>query len=171
VQFTDTTLNSPTSWSWNFGDPASASNTSTLRNPAHVYASAGVFTIRLTAANAAGSSSTTNTVTVTAPTILPAASFGAAYKGTLLTEQFTDTSTGSPTSWAWSFGDTASGAANASTAKNPSHTFSKVGAYTVKLTVRNAAGSSSASHSLNVYMYRLVVSSTAAPQPIVTSRN
>ena len=51
--------------------------------------------------------------------------------------QFTDKSTGTPTSWKWNFGDKTS----YSTAKNPSHKYSKAGKYTVRLTVKNAAGS------------------------------
>lgn len=49
---------------------------------------------------------------------------------------FTDRSTGSPTSWKWSFGD-----GTYSTVKNPVHTYTKAGKYTVSLTVKNAAGS------------------------------
>ena len=49
---------------------------------------------------------------------------------------FTDKSTGSPSSWKWSFGDGTS-----STAKNPVHTYRKAGKYTVGLTVKNAKGS------------------------------
>jgi PKD repeat protein len=49
--------------------------------------------------------------------------------------QFTDKSTNSPTSWKWSFGD-----GKSSTDKNPAHTYSKAGKYTVSLTVKNAAG-------------------------------
>jgi PKD repeat protein len=88
-----------------------------------------------------------------------------------LTEQFTDTSSGSPTSWAWNFGDTSSGTANTSTAKNPAHRFSKVGTYSVTLTVRNAAGSSSVSRSMTVYQTRLVVLSATSPSPMLISRN
>lgn len=50
--------------------------------------------------------------------------------------QFTDKSTGSPTSWEWNFGDGTS-----STTKNPTHTYSKAGKYTVSLTVENTVGS------------------------------
>jgi len=49
---------------------------------------------------------------------------------------FTDLSTGNPTSWSWTFGD-----GGTSTAKNPSHTYSSVGTYTVSLTATNAQGS------------------------------
>ncbi|AAM07055.1 PKD domain-containing protein [Methanosarcina acetivorans] len=49
--------------------------------------------------------------------------------------QFTDQSTGTPTSWFWDFGDGAN-----STEQNPVHTYSAAGNYTVNLTVENAAG-------------------------------
>jgi PKD repeat protein len=60
VTFTDTSTGSPTAWLWNFGDGA----TSTLRNPTHVYATAGRFTVTLRASNASGSNKTSRTVTV-----------------------------------------------------------------------------------------------------------
>ena len=50
VQFTDASSGSPASWSWNFGDGA----TSTLRNPAHVYAIEGTFTVELCVTSARG---------------------------------------------------------------------------------------------------------------------
>ena len=65
VNFTDTSSNNPTSWSWTFGD----GGPSTAQNPSHQYTSAGTYTVSLTAANAYGSSSKTNAnyITVTAP--------------------------------------------------------------------------------------------------------
>ena len=53
-----------------------------------------------------------------------------------LTVQFTDTSTGSPTSWNWSFGD-----GKFSTLQNPVHTYASNGLFTVTLTATNAKGS------------------------------
>jgi beta propeller repeat protein len=53
-----------------------------------------------------------------------------------LTVKFTDRSTGSPTTWKWSFGD---GSALV-TKYNPMYTYTKPGTYTVKETVSNAAG-------------------------------
>jgi plastocyanin len=65
VTFTDTSTGSPTSWSWNFGDPASGgSNTSTAQGPTHAFQSAGTFTVSLQATNASGSNTTTKNVTV-----------------------------------------------------------------------------------------------------------
>ena len=54
-----------------------------------------------------------------------------------LTVQFTDLSTGSPTSWSWNFGD-----GQTSAEKSPSHTFTNAGTYTVVLTASGSGGSS-----------------------------
>jgi PKD repeat protein len=53
VNFTDTSTNSPTSWSWTFegGTPG----TSTAQNPSITYNTAGTYDVTLVAANAAGS--------------------------------------------------------------------------------------------------------------------
>jgi PKD repeat protein len=62
VQFTDTSTGSPTSWAWDFGD----GGTSTSQNPNHTYTVAGTYTVSLTATNAAGSSTATQTGLITA---------------------------------------------------------------------------------------------------------
>jgi uncharacterized protein (TIGR02145 family) len=51
------------------------------------------------------------------------------------TVSFTDESTGNNTSWSWDFGDGAT-----SSQKNPSHTYTSTGTYTVELTVSNDCG-------------------------------
>jgi PKD repeat protein len=53
-----------------------------------------------------------------------------------LTVDFTDLSTGDPTSWEWDFGDGAT-----STEQNPSHDYTAIGSYTVTLTATGAGGS------------------------------
>ncbi|MEA5456675.1 PKD domain-containing protein [Sinomonas sp. JGH33] len=58
---------------------------------------------------------------------------------------FTDTSTNSPTSWAWDFGD-----GSTSTLQNPNHTYTTGGTFTAKLTASNAGGSSSATTTITV---------------------
>ncbi len=66
--FTDTSRDADgnvTAWAWSFGD----GTTSTTRNPAHTYTSAGSYTVRLTVTDNGGVTGTTSkTVTVSAPT-------------------------------------------------------------------------------------------------------
>ena len=54
-----------------------------------------------------------------------------------LTVQFADRSTGGPQSWSWDFGDGAT-----SSARNPVHTYTSPGTYTVRLTVATTTGRS-----------------------------
>ncbi|HEU4666540.1 MAG TPA: PKD domain-containing protein [Arthrobacter sp.] len=77
----------------------------------------------------------------------PAASFSATpTSGTVpLDVAFTDTSSGTPTSWAWTFGD-----GGTSTDQNPVHTYGAAGTYTAKLTATNSAGSTSATTTITV---------------------
>jgi PKD repeat protein len=53
-----------------------------------------------------------------------------------LAVNFSDASSGTPTSWSWTFGD-----GGTSSAQNPSHTYTASGTYTVTLTAANAYGS------------------------------
>jgi gliding motility-associated-like protein len=48
IQFTDITTAAygvVNKWNWNFGDPLSPTNTSTLKNPTHVYANSGTYNV------------------------------------------------------------------------------------------------------------------------------
>jgi len=67
VTYTSTSSGSPTSYSWTFtgGTPA----TSTLASPTVTYAAAGTFTVAMTATNAAGSNTTTQSNYITISTI------------------------------------------------------------------------------------------------------
>lgn len=87
-----------------------------------------------------------------APAPKPVASFTATpTSGTApLNVAFKDTSTGSPTSWAWNFGD-----GTTATTQNPSHTYA-AGTFTAQLTATNSAGSTTAS---------TVITVSAAPPP------
>src|SRR5205823_11549859 len=92
-----------TTYAWSFGD----GTTSSLQNPSHAYAAAGIYTVALTVTGVAGSNTQTsgNYITVSAPS--PVASFSAspASGGAPLVVSFTSTSTGPITTYAWSFGD------------------------------------------------------------------
>ncbi|WP_292546836.1 PKD domain-containing protein [Methanoregula sp.] len=65
ARFRDTSLNTPTSWSWELGD----GKTSDEKNPVHTYTSHGDYTVKLTATNSKGSDtkSKTNYITVNDP--------------------------------------------------------------------------------------------------------
>ena len=136
VNFTDTSTNSPTSWAWDFGD----SSTSTSQSPSHIYANPGPYTVTLTASNAGGPSVSpaSQSITVTAPLPVPVASFTSLQTPGTLGVAFTDTSSNTPTSWSWTFGD----GSPLSTVQNPSHAYSAPGNYSVTLTATNASGPS-----------------------------
>ncbi|MAB78478.1 MAG: hypothetical protein CMJ89_03900 [Planctomycetes bacterium] len=133
VTFTDASTGSVTAWSWDFGDLA----TSILQNPSHTYPAAGTYTVALTATGPGGSDTNTKLDYISVGEPPPVADFsGTPTTGSFpLTVAFTDLSTGTPTSWAWSFGDAAS-----STLQNPSHTYTSIGTYTVSLTATNSGG-------------------------------
>jgi len=140
VRFTDQSTNTPTSWSWDFGDGDTTN--ATAQNPVHTYATAGTYTVTLTAANSLGSDAEIKTgyLTVNSAVIAPVAAFtGTPTTGTApLTVRFTDQSTNTPTSWSWDFGD---GDVTNATVQSPVHTYASTGTYTVTLTATNSAGS------------------------------
>ena len=51
IQFADSSNNAPTSWKWYFGD----GDSSTVRNPLHVYPGPGVYSVKLISSNINGS--------------------------------------------------------------------------------------------------------------------
>ena len=138
VLFVDEGTGYASSWEWDFGD--STAN-STDQNPVHVYASAGTYTVTLTAINANGTSTLQRTGYVTAivPT-LPVANFSANCTAGMspLCVLFTDASVGYASSWEWNFGD---GTGN-STDQNPTHIYANTGTFTVTLTAINSNGTS-----------------------------
>ncbi|HOS82930.1 MAG TPA: PKD domain-containing protein [Methanolinea sp.] len=134
VNFIDQSTGNPVSWSWDFGD----GSTSTERNPSHTYQTPGTYTVRLNVTNNGGYNVNTKPAYIVVTDIaLPTANFVASpLTGiTPLTVQFTDTSTGGPTTWLWDFGD-----GTTSTLQSPTHTFTSPRKYTVSLTVSNAKG-------------------------------
>ena len=136
VQFTGTSTGNITSRLWNFGD----GTTSTERNPSHTYQKAGSYTVSLTVTGPGGSGSDTKTVVgfIQVTSVAPVANFtGTPRSGNSpLAVQFTGTSTGTITTRLWNFGD-----GTTSTERSPSHTYQKIGSYTVSLTVTGPGGS------------------------------
>ena len=138
VNFTDMSTGDPTSWLWTFegGTPS----TSTEQNPQNiVYSATGDFTVSLFVQEGTDTNTMTKTGYIHVYNV-PEANFSASYLCESTPAVFTDLSNangGTITSWAWDFGDPASGTLNTSTEQNPTHTFTAMGTYTVSLTVMN----------------------------------
>ena len=143
VLFLDYTQNGK-EWQWDFGD----GSTSALQYPIHVYNRTGLYTVSLAVTNWAGETSTKteyHCIRVTEPVTpapTPVANFSAntTTGSAPLAVQFTDTSSPAPYNQWWQFGDGTS-----STDANPVHTYERMGAYTVNLTVWTSLGQATVS--------------------------
>jgi len=133
------------SWSWNFGSGANPGS-ATTKGPHNVwYSTTGNKTVSLTVSNNQGSDTNTKTNYITVSLPAPVAAFSANNLTPVTTDivTFTDASTNSPTSWAWSFSPatvTYAGGTSA-TSQNPQVSFNNPGSYTVTLTATNSVGS------------------------------
>ncbi len=131
-------------WRWNFGD-GNIDNVSGL-NASHGYSFPQTFGVNLIVSDSHGCNSTIskNVVAVNGPvanfTTTPASGCNAP-----LLIACTNTTSGTVSSYQWSFGDAANGANNSSTLTNPFHTFNATGTYTITLTAHS--GSCTAIHS------------------------
>ncbi|MGQ9589056.1 MAG: PKD domain-containing protein [Planctomycetota bacterium] len=124
------------SYSWDFGDETAGSGVQAT----HTYAAPGAYTVVLTVADAAGNVATAEKVVSVADTAAPVASFTATPEsGTAPLEVSFDASASTDNveiaSYSWDFGDETAGSGVQAT-----HTYAAPGAYTVVLTVADAAG-------------------------------
>lgn len=127
-------------YAWSFGD-GSAPPEASQANPIHQYTSAGTFAVALTVSNVNGSNTKTRPGYVTiggAPVASLTATPAGGTAPLLVTFDGTG-STGANLTYAWTFGDPASGAANTSALPKPTHTYA-AGSYQVALTVSNGNG-------------------------------
>jgi PKD repeat protein len=127
------------SYSWDFGDGATA----TGAKPAHIYAQADTYSVRLTVTDSGGwQRSSTSAVTVAPGDRPPVASFSfgppAPVTGQAVAFDGSGSSDpdGTVTSYGWDFGDGATGAG-----AKPSHAYAAAGSYSVRLTVTDNSGS------------------------------
>ena len=137
--FKNNTLNG-VSYLWDFGDPSSPNNSSTLANPTHLYVSAGVYTVRLTATNS-GTCNITHDTTFTI-TVLnsPIPDFSFAPDPPLENTPTTFTNLSSPDAvrFKWVFGD---GDSLLTTSRVPvQHQYNATGTFNACLTAYNIAG-------------------------------
>ncbi len=117
-------------WSWNFGDGTAVSN---LKNPIHIYSSAGTFSVTSIVSSSFGCQS--KDVFVVVVSLSPTAMFKSDSVCKGLNTIFTDQSLGAK-QWLWDFGDGTS----ASTLANPVHKYSSSGTFSVSLLVTSPNG-------------------------------
>ena len=164
VQFTDQssiadgTQNAFT-YTWNFDDVASGtSNSSTAKNPTHIYTAAGPYNVKLQVKSGGGCLHDT-TITINNIHPQPAADFDISKPmGICLGDvvSFTDKSNGidgTVDKWRWDFKD-----GKTDTVQNPTHLYTTAGTYSINLFIINSFGCSSkpVSKSFTVYPYPLV---------------
>jgi len=131
VQFTNKSSTRAKTWLYEFGD----STTSTEQSPNHTYNNAGTYTVTLTVTDGGLNDKIvkTNLITVSTTKPLTADFISDIQVGEVpLTVQFSDKSSGKPTTWNWNFGD-----GGTSNEQNPSHTYNQTGYFTVTLYVSN----------------------------------
>lgn len=148
VNFTDLSINSPTSWDWEI-TPDNAvfvnGTNSESQNPNVRFDAAGFYTVTLTASNAAGSGSETKTDYIDVSGLAPETNFVAEDTVTLIIDPvlFSDLSINTPTAWDWE-ADPATITFMDGTdenSQNPIILFNEPGNYSISLTASNATGS------------------------------
>ncbi|MEJ7625335.1 MAG: PKD domain-containing protein [Ferruginibacter sp.] len=129
-------------WYWEFGDPASGTNdTSLLQFPSHTFTTAGVYTIKLVVNKGLPCIDSTMQVVNVFPGFFPGfaplAPFCAGKP--VAFDDTTTTNHGIVSNWSWNFGDPAT-LADTSHVQNPTYSYAAPGNYTVKLIVGNSKG-------------------------------
>ncbi|MEZ5017655.1 MAG: PKD domain-containing protein [Flavipsychrobacter sp.] len=134
VTFTNTTTPGAGNSTWFFGDGTSANST----NAVHRYNTAGTYTVTLIESFSNCSDTTTQTVTVLQSPTAQFTTVDTVGCGTAFSVSFTNSSTNANT-YSWTFGDGSS-----STATNPTHTYTALGVYDVRLVATSSNGCSRA---------------------------
>jgi PKD repeat protein len=148
VQFNDTSTNTPTTWDWRWWSNETTS--SALQNPTYQFPP-GLYNVRLYVSNAAGGDwenktgfiNSTDCTPPPTPTPTPTLSpFVVSFISNVtcgnvpFDVQFNDTSTGTPLTWNWSFGE-----GNFSNETNPVFRYNDTGIYTINFSANNTADS------------------------------
>ena len=129
VNFTNVSSTNATTFHWDFGDPFSSSDTSSLMTPVYTYPASGNYTVMLIA-NPGDICADTIIAPITIDSLI-LASFVAKDHCENLSVDFMNTTSGA-TNIAWDFGDLSS-TTDTSSAQAPSYTYPAAGTYTVTL--------------------------------------
>lgn len=135
VRFTDKSYNA-SSWLWDFGDGTNSAE----KNPEHTFTSEGRYTISLTTNGDDDAKAVKNDYIRVAKGPTAKFTFAPTDVTVGVEVQFTDLSSGNPSSWMWHFGDGSS-----SPLQSPVYTYKTPGVYTVMLTVSDQNGISGTS--------------------------
>ena len=145
----------PYAYSWDFGDGSAAS---TLPNPSHLYAAAGSYTATVTVSDGLGHSASA-TVAVSVSAALSAGASASPTSGQApLTVNLSAMPTGgrAPYTYSWNFGD----ATPASTAQNPTHSYSGPGTFVATVIITDANGATAGGNAPSI---------TVTPAPLAAS--
>jgi PKD repeat protein len=137
-RFSNMTIGDYSQFLWDFGD---GTTDNLNKSPSHSYSQAGVYTVSLTVTGPLGTDVETKTGYIyvdQADPLLAEFSFSPQEFDVPQEVQFRDSSSGTPTSWSWSFGDGSTGSSQ--TAR---HTYTTAGLYTVSLRVTRSGGQTS----------------------------
>lgn len=147
VSFANLSRNAST-YLWNFGDPTTTADTSSLANPTYLYPDTGQYVVTLVANPGLFCADTTKVYIRVYPGFSIDYAFQPVCEG--LPIQFIDQSTslyGSLTSWTWRFGDNTTG-----NTPNPSKLYAQDGIYSVKFIGQDSNGCrDSVTKSVTVY--------------------
>lgn len=133
-------------WQWDFADGTPLEKRNSSASFTHIFPHYGTYTVKLTVLTSNGCYSAPKSIAVTVqPLARPKFSFPDTSCLPNAIVQFTNQSTvpfGSITdlTFSWDFGDPSSGASNASTIKDPAHTYAQLGPLNVTLKATTLAG-------------------------------
>ncbi len=131
VNFTDLSDSAIVSWYWTFGD----GETSTLRNPGHLYGKAGTYEVILNTLDESGFCNNTVVKRIKAGDPGCNASYTFMIDTANLTVTFTNASEGVSPDYYWKFGD-----GTISSEKDPVHQYQRAGTYEITLTMQSQSG-------------------------------
>ena len=120
-----------TQWAWDFGDPTTVDDTSSLASPAYHYTQPGTYPVQLVVTNLNGCSDTISTQVSIFES--PQAAFSASLACQGGPTRFTDESTPAEaalSTWRWAFGDGAT-----ASLQQPAHVYADTGSFFVQLVV------------------------------------
>jgi PKD repeat protein len=169
VSFEDWSTGEVETWLWDFGD----GDTSDNQNPTHEYAEEGIYMARLTITAGPWTSTCTHSIVVCdrdpsewppiIDDIYAQDNWGVAPFTTIVVGDVV----GAVSSWLWDFGD----GITCTTPEEVEHTWESPGTYTVKLTVTNIWGSTSATFEIIVLYWGAIDSDLGSGYYILDTRN